>query len=63
MWLYVLTCNFTNYLLSKLYSKMEIKFKRISDDAIVPTQNTATDAGYDLFLLKIMFEKMRKKII
>jgi dUTPase len=41
--------NFKNYLLSKLYSKMEIKFKRISDDAIVPTQNTATDAGYDLF--------------
>ncbi len=28
---------------------MEIKFKRLSDLAIVPRQNTSTDAGYDLF--------------
>ncbi len=29
--------------------KMQIKFKKSSELAIVPTQNTATDAGYDLF--------------
>ena len=28
---------------------MEIKFKKLSDLAIVPRQNTSTDAGYDLF--------------
>jgi dUTPase len=27
---------------------MEIKFKKLSKLAIVPMQNTATDAGYDL---------------
>jgi dUTPase len=28
---------------------MEIKFKKLSDIAIVPSQNTQTDAGYDFF--------------
>ncbi len=28
---------------------MEIKFKKLSDLAIVPKQNRPTDAGYDLF--------------
>jgi dUTPase len=28
---------------------MKIKFKKLSNDAIVPQQNTSTDAGYDLF--------------
>ncbi len=28
---------------------MQIKFKKSSELAIVPTQNTSTDAGYDLF--------------
>ena len=28
---------------------MEIKFKKLSKLAIVPIQNTSTDAGYDLF--------------
>ncbi len=34
----------------KLYKKlMQIKFKKSSKLAIVPMQNTSTDAGYDLF--------------
>ncbi|MCK9467247.1 MAG: dUTP diphosphatase [Candidatus Absconditabacterales bacterium] len=28
---------------------MEIKFKKLSDSAIIPIQNTPSDAGYDLF--------------
>ncbi|OQB41641.1 MAG: dUTPase [candidate division CPR1 bacterium ADurb.Bin160] len=40
---------------------MEIKFKRISDDAIVPTQNTATDAGYDLFSTEDYVLKKRER--
>lgn len=31
---------------------MEIKFKKLSDLAIVPKQNTPTDAGYDLFSIE-----------
>lgn len=30
---------------------MEIKFKKISNLAQVPTQNRPTDAGYDFFFL------------
>jgi len=28
---------------------MEIKFKKLSNLAVVPRQNTPTDAGYDFF--------------
>jgi dUTPase len=31
---------------------MEIKFKKLSELAIVPRQNTSTDAGYDLFCIE-----------
>lgn len=44
---------------------MEIKFVKLSNDAIVPQQNTATDAWYDLFstedyVLKIGERKLFK---
>ena len=32
-----------------LFVTMEIKFVKLSNDAIVPRQNTSTDAWYDLF--------------
>ena len=44
---------------------MEIRFVKLSNDAIVPQQNTSTDAGYDLFatedyILKIWERKLFK---
>jgi dUTPase len=44
---------------------MEIKFVKLSDDAIMPQQNTSTDAGYDLFstedyVLKVSERKLFK---
>ena len=44
---------------------MEIKFVKLSNDAIVPQQNTATDAWYDLFstedyILKVGERKLFK---
>jgi dUTPase len=44
---------------------MEIKFKKLSDLAIIPNQNTPTDAGYDFsstedFILKSGERKLFK---
>jgi dUTPase len=37
---------------------MEIRFKKLSEDAIIPQQNTSTDAGYDLFATEDYILKM-----
>ncbi len=42
---------------------MEIKFKKLSDLAIVPKQNTSTDAGYDLFSTEdYILKKWKRKL-
>ncbi len=42
---------------------MEIKFKKLSELAIVPRQNTSTDAGYDLFCIEdYLLKKWERKL-
>lgn len=40
---------------------MEIKFKKLSNLAIMPTQNTPTDAGYDFFSTEDYILKPRER--
>jgi dUTP pyrophosphatase len=40
---------------------MDIKIKKISKNAIIPKQNTDTDAGYDLFAIQSCVLKPRER--